>query len=137
MARVGRLAGAILVHTGDDYFLVGNTKEPCNFVLAGFDAPAELDMGAQHYVKLAPRRAVEVPEPCLVLEQEGEALVAALADRLLIKRNQSVSERLWRLLFDPSGDDDSPANGIVRARWLTEMPAEIWSIVRDTVLRCL
>jgi hypothetical protein len=72
-----------------------------------------------------------------VFEEEGEALAATLGDRLLIERNRSVSERLWRLLFDPSADDDPPANGIVHARWLTEMPAEIWSIVRDTVLRCL
>jgi hypothetical protein len=137
MAWAGRLAGAILVHTGEDYFLVGNTKEPCDFEAAGFDSPVELDLDAQHYVRLTPRHAIEVPEPCLVFEQEGEALADALGERLLIERNRSVSERLWRLLFDPSGDNDPPDVGIVQARWLTEIPAEIWSIIRDRVLRCL
>jgi hypothetical protein len=138
MARAGRLAGAILVHTGKDYFLVGNTKEPCDFAAAGFDAPGELDLGKRRYIKLTPRRIIEVREPCLIFELEGEALAAALGERLLIERNGSVSERLWRLLFDPSGDEEEPLpNEIMPARWLTEMPLEFWAIVRDTVLRCL
>jgi len=137
MARAGRLAGAILLHTGEDYFLVGATKEPCDFVAAGFDSPGELDLGKQRYIKLTPRRMIEVSEPCLVFQLEGEALAATLGDRLLIERNGSVSERLWRLLFDPSGEEEPPPDGIVNARWLTEMPAELWAIVRDAVLRCL
>jgi hypothetical protein len=137
MARVGRLAGAILVHTGGDYFLVGNTKEPCDFVATGFDHPGEFDIAKRRYIKLKPRRAVEVREPYLELELEGEPLAEALGERLLIDRNGSVSERLWRLLFDPSDEDEAPADGIVNARWLTEMPVVLWTIVRDTVLRCL
>lgn len=137
MARVGRLAGAILVHTGEDYLLVGNLKEPCNFAAAGFDSPGEIDIMKRRYIKLAPQRAVEVEEPYLVMDLEGEALAEALGERLLIDRNGSVSERLWRLLFDPSAEDEPPADGTVSARWLTEIPAEIWQIVRDAVLRCL
>ena len=137
MARVGRLAGAILMQSHEAYFLVGNTKEPCDFAAEGFELPGEIDPAVCRYTKLVPRRVVDIRQPLLVFELEGEALAAALSERLLIERNGSVSERLWRLLFDPSGEEDPPANGVIDARWLTEMPTELWAIVRDTVLRCL
>jgi hypothetical protein len=43
MARVGRLAGAILAETGGDYYLVGNPKQPCDWRAAGFEPPAGID----------------------------------------------------------------------------------------------
>ena len=137
MARVGRLAGALLAETGGEFFLVGNTKEPCDFEAAGFESPGEIDALERRYIRLAPRRAVELAAPYLRLELEGEALAALLAERLLIERNASVSDRLWRLLLDPSGQDELPEDEAVDARWLAEIPAPIWAIVRDTVLRCL
>ena len=137
MARVGRLAGAILAETGGEFFLVGNTKEPCDFEAAGFEAPGEIDALERRYIRLAPRRTVELAAPYLRLDLEGEALAALLAERLLIERNASVSDRLWRLLIDPSGQEELPEEEAVDARWLVEIPAPIWGIVRDTVLRCL
>jgi hypothetical protein len=137
MARVGRLAGAILAETGGEFFLVGNTKEPCDFEAAGFEAPGEIDAVEDAYIRLVPRGAVELAAPYLTLELEGEALAALLAERLLIERNASVSDRLWRLLIDPSGQEEVPEDEAVDARWLPEIPAPIWGIVRDTVLRCL
>ena len=137
MARVGRLAGALLAETGGEFFLVGNTKEPCDFEAAGFESPGEIDALERRYIRLAPRRAVELAAPYLRLELEGEALAALLAERLLIERNASVSDRLWRLLIDPSGQEELPEDEAVDARWLAEIPAPIWGIVRDTVLRCL
>jgi hypothetical protein len=137
MARVGRLAGALLAETGGEFFLVGNTKEPCDFEAAGFESPGEIDALERRYIRLAPRRAVELAAPYLRLDLEGEALAALLAERLLIERNASVSDRLWRLLIDPSGQEELPQDEAVDARWLAEIPAPIWRIVRDTVLRCL
>ena len=137
MARVGRLAGAIVAETGGEFFLVGNTKEPCDFEAAGFESPGEIDALERRYIRLAPRRAVELAAPYLRLELEGEALAALLAERLLIERNASVSDRLWQLLIDPSGQEELPEDEAVDARWLAEIPAPIWGIVRDTVLRCL
>lgn len=137
MARVGRLAGAILAETGGEFFLVGNTKEPCDFNAAGFEAPGEIDALKRRYIKLVARGAVELAPPYLTLGLEGEALAALLAERLLIERNASVSDRLWRLLMDPSGQEELPEGDAVDARWLAEIPAPIWGIVRDTVLRCL
>ena len=43
MARVGRLAGALLAETEGRYFLVGNTKEPCDFRALGVEPPPEID----------------------------------------------------------------------------------------------
>ena len=137
MARVGRLAGAILAETGGAFFLVGNTKEPCDFEAAGFESPGEIDALERRYIRLAPRRAVELAAPYLRLELEGEALARLLAERLLIERNASVSDRLWQLLIDPSGQEEVPEDEAVDARWLAEIPSPIWGIVRDTVLRCL
>jgi len=137
MACVGRLAGAILAETGGEFFLVGNTKEPCDFEAAGFESPGEIDALERRYIRLAPRRAVQLAAPYLRLELEGEPLAALLAERLLIERNASVSDRLWQLLMDPSGQEELPEDEAVDARWLAEISAPIWGIVRDTVLRCL
>lgn len=137
MARVGRLAGAILAETGGQFFLVGNTKEPCDFAAAGFESPGEIDALERRYIRLVPRRAVELTAPYLRLELEGETLATLLAERLLIERNASVSDRLWRLLIDPGGQEGIPEDEAVDACWLAEIPAPIWGIVRDAVLRCL
>lgn len=137
MARVGRLAGAILAETGGEFFLVGNTKQPCDFNAAGFDSPGEIDALESRYVKLVPRRTIELAAPYLTLELEGQVLAALLAERLLIERNGSVSERLWRLLMDPDWREEPPEGEAVNARWLGEIPAPLWGIVRYTVLRCL
>ncbi len=137
MARVGRLAGAILAETGGRFFLIGNTKEPCDFEAAGFEPPEAIDALKRPYIALTPRRPVEISPPCLTLDLEDESLAATLAERLLIERNGSVSERLWRLLMDPSGQAEFPLKQPVDVRWLGEIPAPIWNIVRDTVLRCL
>src|SRR5579875_998846 len=137
MGRVGRLAGAILAETGGRFFLIGNTKEPCDFEAAGFEPPAAIDALKRPYVALTPRRPIEISPPCLTLDLQGESLAATLAERMLIERNGSVSERLWRLVMDPSGQQEFPLEQPVDVRWLGEMPTPIWKIVRDTVLRCL
>jgi hypothetical protein len=53
MARVGRLAGAILAETEGRYFLIGNTKEPCDFRSEGFEQPAAIDALKQAYIRLS------------------------------------------------------------------------------------
>jgi hypothetical protein len=141
MARVGRLAGAILAETKGEYFLVGNTKSPCDWAKAGFEPPVAIDALARPYLRLARAGVVTLAAPWLELELEGEALAAALAERFLIERNGSVSDRLWRLVVQ-RGDPDAPPSeaspaDAIDARWLGEMPAGIWKIVRDTVLRCV
>jgi hypothetical protein len=146
MARVGRLAGALLAVTGSDYFLIGNTKRPCDWSAAGFESPGALDAVERPYVRLTRAGALNVPGPWIDLgasdlagaSTNGEELARRLAQRLLIDRNGSVSDRLWRLVIraDPDGDDP-PADAVVGARWLVEAPGHVWEIVRERVLKCL
>ena len=128
MAMVGRLAGALLAETQGNYFLVGGTKEPCDWRAAGFDMPD--DEPRRSFVALSACRKVEMPVPRLRLAVEGEELARVLVRRFVIARNGSVSERLWKLVV---GD----ADGEVEARWLCEIPEPVWDVVRDAVLRCL
>jgi hypothetical protein len=129
MTRVSRLAGAILVETGGHYYLVGNTKEPLDFAAAGFE-PQPIDAMARPYVRLSQTAPIALRAPVLELDLTGEPAAAKLAAAFVIERNGSVSERLWRLVLG----DDPPAS--VDARWLGQMPAQVWQVVRDTVLKC-
>jgi len=138
MGRAGRLAGAIVAQTGREYFLVGQTKEPCDFPEHGFESPGKPPDKAPWFVRLTATRTVTLAPPCLELAHEGEELARVLAHRFVIERNGSVSERLWRMVLaggDPDSEDEP--TGDVDARWLGAMPAPFWQIVRDTVLRCL
>ncbi|HEY0477927.1 MAG TPA: hypothetical protein VGD37_10410 [Kofleriaceae bacterium] len=149
MARVSRIAGAIIAETAGDHYLIGNPKQPCDWRAAGFEPPGELDARVRPVVRLArcgdPVLAAPVLE--LEVELEGEALAMLLAERFVIARTGSVSERLWRLvtgqLDELDGEPHGTINGtidpraaVISARWLGELPAPVWQIVRDTVLRC-
>jgi hypothetical protein len=139
MARVGRLAGAILAETGGDYYLVGNPKVPCDWRAAGFEPPGELDARARPSVRLARLAASGPPAlgvPQLTVEVEGEALARLLAAAFVIPRTGSVSERLWRLVIGEDDEHDRELSDVISARWLGEVPPAIWNIVRDAVLRC-
>ncbi|MFZ3015268.1 MAG: precorrin-3B C(17)-methyltransferase [Nitrospira sp.] len=136
MALVGRLAGAILAETGGQFFLVGNPKEPCDFVAVGFESPGVINAMERPFIRLLPLRPVQIPQPYLTMTVEGEGLARLLVNRFVIQRNGSVSDRLWRLVTDPKQEDRAVSSGIIDAQWLGEIPAEIWHIVRETVLKC-
>ena len=146
MARVGRLAGAILLNTAGEHFLIGNTKCPCDWASAGFEAPGELNPLQTPFVRLRSIGAVVGSGPWMHIDREGEELAALLANCFLIERNGSVSDRLWRLVLraghpsnDALDDDDDllSADAEIDANWLATMPPHIWRIVRESVLRCL
>lgn len=139
MARVGRLAGAILAETGGDYYLVGNPKVPCDWRAAGFEPPGDLDARVRPSMRLARLAASGPPTlgvPQLTLEVEGEVLGRLLADAFVIPRTGSVSERLWRLVIGEDDEHERELSDVISARWLGEVPPAIWNIVRDSVLRC-
>ena len=136
MALVGRLAGAILAETEGQFFLVGNPKEPCDFVAVGFEPPGVIDAMERPFIRLSTLRPVLVPQPYVTMTVEGEALARLLVDRFVIQRNGSVSDRLWRLVTDPKQEHRAAPVGNIDAQWLGEIPAEIWHIVRETLLKC-
>lgn len=139
MARVGRLAGAIVLETrvdgGAAWFLVGDTKVPCDWDAVGFERPAERDARRERFVRLEPKGAPTLAGTTLVIALEGEPAARTVAERLTIDRTGAVSERLWRLLV---GDDEAeePSGRAVAAAWLGEVPSPIWGVVRDAVLKC-
>ncbi len=138
MARVGRIAGAILAESHGEYFLIGNTKTPCDWAAAGFYPPPTLDPTRAPLGRLEPRGEIVLAAPYLTLALEGDELARALLQRFVIERNGSVSERLWQLVLrrgDPDAAGEPEAS--LDVRWLGEIPAPIWHIVRDTVLRCV
>jgi hypothetical protein len=137
VSRVGRLAGALLAETDARYYLIGNLKRPCDFPAAGFERPAEPpDALVRPYLPLSRSGPLVVPGPWLTLPLEGEALPRLLAERLLIARTGAVSDRLWRLILSDDPDQDPDPAATLDARWLAELPAHLWQIVRDAVLRC-
>jgi hypothetical protein len=141
MARIGRLAGALLAETEGAYFLVGNTKQPCDWRAAGFEPPT-VDPSAAPFVQMRPLRPIDLSSPHLTMSVEGELLAQTLAQRFLVERNGSVSERLWRLVIHRGVPDDdvSEASEVppsIDARWLGEIPSPLWKLVRETVLRCV
>jgi hypothetical protein len=137
MGRAYRLSGAIVAETDGDYYLVGNTKEPCDFPAHGFETPAEIDAKKRPFVRLGQSGDVALDGVYLEVDREDEDLARWLAASFVIERTGSVSERLWRLVVcfgDP--DADVPEEGAVDARWLGNTPEGIWKIVREAVLRC-
>jgi hypothetical protein len=135
MARVGRLAGSLLVESEDTYSLVGFPKEPCDFAKHGLSTPPAPEAWGGPFITLAHAGTVDLGDVILTFNMEGPALLTALAERLLVARNSSVSERLYRQIVE-ADDEGHVAPGVRDARWLTDMPMHLWTIVRDTVLRC-
>ncbi len=141
MARVGRLAGALLVDTtvsGERaYFLVGNTKGPCDFAASGFASPGEIDAMKRPFLRLVVTEGATEPtlgKVVMAFDGEGDELARGLAARLVIARNGSVSERLWSLLVESATGEK--IDGAYDVRWLGRMPEAVWEIVRDAVLKC-
>lgn len=133
MAEISRLAGAILVASDSVYFLVGQLKEPCNFLEYGFKDPGEIKAPGIPYVKLEVISDNKIPKKeILTMSGNGEDLANKLADIFMITRNGSISERIWDLVCEYSQKNEGKIDG----NWASETPVEIWDIVRDSILRC-
>lgn len=117
MATLGRWMGALVVDSGGAQVLVGNPKEPCALVPDALAPP---------YTRRLPE-VVPLTATLAIDDGDAETLARVVAGRLVIQRNGSVSERLWRIVTH-----DEAAS----AQWLIDLPAHVWDIVRDTVLKC-
>jgi hypothetical protein len=142
MARIARLAGGLLVETcvGAEpaWFLVGDTKVPCDWAAAGFEKPPERDVTRERFVRLVCLASGSQPRlsgTMLAVTLEGEALARSVAERLTVARNGSVSERLWSLILGEA-ESDAPSGQLIPCAWLCEMPLSVWEVVREAVLKC-
>lgn len=133
MAKVGRFCGAVLIESSGAFYIVGDLKTPADYGAAGFVDPGELSPVENRFVRLEVSGAPKMKPPYFECRLEGEELARTLFHRLVIKRNGSVSERLWRLIFEA---EENAGQDVIDAAWLTEMPDEIWEIVQQQVLRC-
>lgn len=135
MAEVTRLKGAILAKTEDRYFLVGNTKEPINYPEVGFHTPEDWQAPETPFVPLEPNGSAIVKEGGVMnMALEGQDLPEKLVKIFMIRRNGSISERLWSLILE--SQEDPTDDAAIPADWLAQTPEDIWDIVRDSVLRC-
>ncbi len=169
-----RLKGAlILIHhkEHDSLCLIGDLKEPCDFSIYGFELANDgqdsegVLIEKTRFLRRIPRANQEnekdvIHSDAIFLENPSASVskINQLNDHLaqifLIKRNLSVSERIWNLLIDTSklgnqGEKDVIAqrcglerhgiviDTLVHAKWLTTIPLPIWQIVRDQILRCI
>lgn len=138
IARIGRIAGAILAECDGSYFLIGNTKVPCDWHQSGFISPTEIDARKTPVLALEPTTteasSISLGSPHLLVtlnsSQQKQDVAQIFASRFLIERNASVSDRLWNLV---TGDNPSPE---IEATWLLNMPDAVWQVVRETVLKC-
>ncbi|MEK6249344.1 MAG: hypothetical protein N2C12_14270, partial [Planctomycetales bacterium] len=131
MAKVGRFCGAVLAESDSQFYIVGDLKSPGNYETAGFVDPGELLPLEHHFVQLEVSGTAKIEMPYFNCQLEGEELALKLFHRLVIKRNGSVSDRLWNLIFEA---DENNGRDVIDASWLTEIPDEIWEIVQDEVL---
>jgi hypothetical protein len=139
MARVGRLAGGLLLETklagSPAWFLVGDTKIPCDWLAAGFIPPRERDVIRERFVQLEVQGAPALTGTTLSIALDGLEAARAIGERLTVSRNGSVSERLWGLILGEDEVEEATGRTIACA-WLCEMPTAVWDVVRDAVLKC-
>ena len=139
MARVGRLAGGLLLETKlggqSAWFLVGDTKVPCDWQSAGFTPPPARDVIRDRFIQLEVCGVPSLTGTTLSVALEGVEAARMIGERLTVARNGSVSERLWALIL---GEDEieAPSGRTIAGAWLCEMPAAVWNVVRDAVLKC-
>ena len=139
MARVGRLAGGLLLETKlarePVWFLVGDSKTPCDWQAAGFAAPRERDVVRERFVQLELVGAPSLTGTTLSIALEGVEAARVIGERLTVSRNGSVSERLWSLIVGEE-EAEQPSGQMIPCAWLCEMPTAVWDVVRDAVLKC-
>lgn len=139
MARVGRLAGGLLLETTLDnraaWFLVGDTKVPCDWHAAGFGTPRARDVVRERFIELEVCGAPVLIGTTLSVSLEGLSAARVLGERLTVNRNGSVSERLWALILGEE-EVEAPSGRTIPCAWLCDMPSAVWEVVRDAVLKC-
>lgn len=140
-ATLSRLAGAMLLAHGGEFYLIGNTKEPCDWTAVGFSKPEEGEAATLRVRRLHPlQQTPATNSPCgfvFAKDRSLEAIAELLASRLLIVRNASFSERLWRIVTGVSDESPVPAESALDVSWLLAMPDRVWEIVREAALKCI
>ena len=75
-------------------------------------------------------------QPLFLWEGKGVETASDIYKKLIIYRNDSVSMRLQDVLKESSERVDFNGNPLFDARWLANMPQNVWDCVRETKLKC-
>ena len=90
MSLVTRLSGAILAESNGEYFLIGNTKSPCDWAAAGFEPPGELGLRRAERVRDL-LVAAGIDRACIEVSSRGENDPAVRpGDQIFERRNRRV-----------------------------------------------
>ena len=134
LAFLGRLGGAMLVQSANEYYLIGKPKQPVDFSEYGFEAPGEYENFTQLTVEDAAKTA-DIKYDMLSSVSAGE-FALAIYQRFAIYRNSSISERLVSYVTSKSQRVAHNGGEFTDVRWLAAMPQESWEIIRDSLLKC-
>ena len=137
-----RLGGAmILLHHaehGQEAYMIGDKKEPCDFRIYGMDNPSERDAKKMTFIQLKlldKKISPKVLYPAIRFHTllTNKACASLLSRRFLIERNGMVSERLWTFVLSSYPEEQE----VVDCRWIIETPYSVWDVMRSTMLKCL
>ncbi|EQA45821.1 precorrin-3B C(17)-methyltransferase [Leptospira broomii serovar Hurstbridge str. 5399] len=130
--KIGRLAGALLYESKEEYYLIGKLKRPCQFEDFGFSYAEEHTRWTKLNVadlNLARTNSFQFLVPSKTTPDD-------LYERFAVHRNSSISERITALLEDSSDKVIWNQSEYWDLSWLPSLPKPIWTIVRDEVLKC-
>lgn len=131
----GKLSGAIIFKSEGKIFLIGALKSPCCFDEYGLSDPLEKNQSVQELTITSAERTKHLKFEFAVTLKGVEG-AQEIYERLAIYRNSSISERLTSLVKEVNQSIIIEGVSYRDARWMEAVPLPVWSIVRESMLKC-
>ncbi|TGJ98430.1 precorrin-3B C(17)-methyltransferase [Leptospira langatensis] len=135
ISLLGRLGGGIILKDQNDFFLVGKLKQPIDLETFGFFNISEQYENFQP-LKIKDQSLTDQIQFKVLISPPKERDPQFIYDLFAIYRNSSVSERLWNYVLDNGQNTLWNGKEYIDARWLGNSPRQIWSVFRETLLKC-
>ncbi|MFZ8932473.1 MAG: precorrin-3B C(17)-methyltransferase [Bacteriovoracaceae bacterium] len=133
-STLGLLEGALILNSKDKLFLIGEFKTPCNLDDWGLEVLEVYKEGKIRELKKKDHyKEIEMNYLCT---GEGIELAFNLYEKMAIKRNNSISTRLRKLIEDKSQRVEVNNQEYFDIRWLCLNPVGVWEMIREEVLKC-
>ncbi|TGJ99478.1 precorrin-3B C(17)-methyltransferase [Leptospira semungkisensis] len=132
---IGRIGGAIVFKNVNSFYLIGKFKQPTDLKEFGFyDIPEQENKLVTLIAK--DEEIVDKLKFDALISLPNSTTPEFIYDLFVIYRNSSVSERLWNYVLDNSNKIQWKGTEYVDARWLGNSPKQVWSVFRETILKC-